>query len=152
MHALVRLARGTALAPLAHRLEPALLRVRWFAAASGARAGDGLNAFLDPTRFLSEEEQKDAVTGREWEAQELRLKSFEDLHGLWYVLLKEKNMLQTEKYVARANRVKMRSAWRIGQVRRSMARIKLVLSERAIEDAGDNPATRRKYMRIINAK
>ena len=102
--------------------------------------------------FLSEEEQKDAVTGREWEAQELRLKSFEDLHGLWYVLLKEKNMLQTEKYVARANRVKMRSAWRIGQVRRSMARIKLVLSERAIEDAGDDPATRRKYMRIINAK
>ena len=53
------------------------------------------------------------MSGREWEARELRLKSFEDLHGLWYVLVKEKNMLQTEKYVARANRVRMRSAQRI---------------------------------------
>ena len=61
-------------------------------------------------------------------------------------------MLQTEKYVARANRVRMRSAQRIGQVRRSMAKIKLVLSERAIEDAGDDPATRRRFMQIINAK
>tara|TARA_B110000459_G_scaffold137150_1_gene149690 strand:- start:384 stop:485 length:102 start_codon:yes stop_codon:yes gene_type:complete len=33
-----------------------------------------------------------------------------------------------------------------------MAKIKLVLSERAIEDAGEDEATRRRFMRIINAK
>lgn len=85
-------------------------------------------------------------------ARELRLKSFEDLHALWYVLLKEKNMLQTEKYVHKANRTKMRNKDRLGKVRRAMSRIKHVLSERAQEDAGDCMRTRRRFMNIINAK
>jgi large subunit ribosomal protein L47 len=157
MQALVRLARRTALSPAfgaaAGVRESAVgWTARGIAGSTAARSNEGLNAFLDPIRFLPEDKQKDEVSGREWEARELRLKSFEDLHGLWYVLLKEKNMLSTEKYVARANRVRMRAAQRIGQVRRSMAKIKLVLSERAIEDAGDDEATRRRFMRIINAK
>ena len=157
MQALVRLARRTALCPAfgdtaCARGSSVGWTARGISGSCAARSSEGLNAFLDPIRFLPEDKQKDEVSGREWEARELRLKSFEDLHGLWYVLLKEKNMLQTEKYVARANRVRMRSAQRIGQVRRSMAKIKLVLSERAIEDAGDDPATRRRFMRIINAK
>ena len=154
MLALVRLARRTALSSvlLGEAWHTLGWSVRGISSSTTTHSNEGLNAFLDPIRFLPEEKQKDEVSGREWEARELRLKSFDDLHGLWYVLMKEKAMLATEKYVARANRTRMRSAQRIGQVRRSMAKIKLVLSERAIEDAGEDEATRRRFMRIINAK
>ena len=152
MQALVRFARRTALRPVAGGMDGAVSRACGIATTASARSSEGLNAFLDPARFMPEDKAKDEASGREWQARELRLKSFDDLHALWYVLLKEKNMLLTEKHAARANRVKMRSPHRIGQVRRTMARIKLVLSERAIEDAGDDLHARARYMRVINAK
>ena len=41
------------------------------------------------------------ITGRPWYASELRHKSFKDLHTLWYVCLREKNLLATQKEEAR---------------------------------------------------
>lgn len=70
------------------------------------------------------------IAGRSWKASELRLKSFEDLHKLWFVLQKERNMLLSERAMAKSMGERMKAPARMLKVRKSMARIKVVLGER----------------------
>ena len=97
------------------------------------------------------------LLGRSWTAAELRRKSFKDLHTLWYVLLRERNLLASKREEARRMDVTMNalrggtrvhvvrpylfrvydvSSPRKLQVRKSMARIKAVLNERRLAYEG----------------
>ena len=73
------------------------------------------------------------TVGRAWKSSELRLKSFDDLHKLWYVLLKEKNALLTEFYDCQARNVSMPHPERLDKVKLPMKRLKGVLTERKME-------------------
>ena len=62
----------------------------------------------------------------------MRQKCFSDLHKLWFVLLKEKNLLLTERLHARTTgQSQFRNPMRLRKVKLGMARIKVVLGERA---------------------
>lgn len=72
-----------------------------------------------------------ARNGRSWRTAELRLKSYEDLHKLWFILLKERNVLFTEKAWCKTNKRHWENgASNLYKVRRSMQRIKTVIGER----------------------
>ncbi|KAG6527027.1 hypothetical protein ZIOFF_009114 [Zingiber officinale] len=86
------------------------------AAVSAKRTLNPLEEFFEPDRSADEEKPVTygiisipldpchssiaftyLLLGRGWKASELRLKSWDDLHKLWYVFLKEKNMLMTQR-------------------------------------------------------
>lgn len=98
---------------------------------SGTTSGTSLlDAFRDP---LTREERIQNPVGRSWHARELRRKSFDDLHKLWFVLYKERNMLLTEGHLARRHQTLMIQPERLRKVRKSMGAIKQVLGERKRE-------------------
>ncbi|KAJ8553824.1 hypothetical protein K7X08_024502 [Anisodus acutangulus] len=119
------------------------------AAASSAtrEALNPLEQFFEVDR--TPEDDKPVVYGRGWKASELRLKSWDDLQKLWYVLLKEKNMLMTQRQMLNAQNLRFPNPERISKVRKSMCRIKHVLTERAIDEADPRRSTEMK--RMINA-
>ena len=69
--------------------------------------------------------------GRAWDAAELRLKSKEDLHALWFLCLKERNMLLSERLYYRQVGQMAPEGERLRKTRKTMARIKVVVGERA---------------------
>ena len=54
--------------------------------------------------------------GRPWRIEELRIKSNSDLHKLWYVLHKERNMLLTMEEIYKKNGEAMPNPERISKV------------------------------------
>ncbi|KAI8624491.1 mitochondrial 39-S ribosomal protein L47 (MRP-L47)-domain-containing protein [Xylariaceae sp. FL1651] len=76
---------------------------------------------------------EDTEHGRGWTVEELRHKSWEDLHKLWWVCIKEQNRIST----ARKERSRLKlpdgapeAAERLAEVRKTMKSIKHALTER----------------------
>ncbi|KAG0053330.1 54S ribosomal protein L4 mitochondrial [Gryganskiella cystojenkinii] len=92
----------------------------------------GVEEFFENGKSIPTEK---SWTGRAWRASELRVKSFDDLHKLWYVLLKERNMLASQKEEARRFHISKQyfsNKGRQVKCQKSMARIKFVLNERRL--------------------
>lgn len=86
-----------------------------------------LDAFRDT---VDRETRSTQMVGRSWSVHELRRKSYEDLHKLWYVLYMERNMLLTERQLSRRRKIVFPQPQRLMKVRKSMGAIKHVLGER----------------------
>jgi len=88
----------------------------------------GIDDFMEKAN----EDGTPLAAGRAWTAAELRRKGFDDLHKLWYVLYKERNLLLSLRERSRgADRALARNEEnRYRSVKKSMAGIKLVLKER----------------------
>lgn len=69
-------------------------------------------------------------TGRSWRAEELRLKNHEDLHKLWYVLLKEKNKLKSDFLMCKQLQQIFYGHNDLIKVNTTMARLLTVVNER----------------------
>ncbi|KAG0316258.1 54S ribosomal protein L4 mitochondrial [Dissophora globulifera] len=92
----------------------------------------GVEEFFENGKTLPTEK---SWTGRSWRASELRVKSFDDLHKLWFVLLKERNVLAAQKEEARRFHISKQYFSNKGRqikCQKSMARIKFVLNERRL--------------------
>ena len=93
-------------------------------------APNPLDAFRDP---IDRQIRGQEIVGRQWSVTELRRKSYEDLHRLWYVLYKEKNMLLTEQQLSRRRQLIFPQPERFKKVQKSMGSIRQVLGERKRE-------------------
>lgn len=85
--------------------------------------------FFDVKKNWGENEVKH---GRGWELSELRIKSNTDLHKLWYVLLKEKNMLLTMEHESLEEHRLFPSPERLDKVKQSMENLESVVRERNV--------------------
>ncbi|KAL5013186.1 hypothetical protein ScPMuIL_007456 [Solemya velum] len=87
----------------------------------------GLMEFFEEKNMWGEDKIK---CGRPWRIDELRLKSSEDLHKLWYVLLKERNMLMTMEHEYVRECELFPSPERMEKVEHSMENLLEVIKER----------------------
>nr|AEE61946.1 unknown [Dendroctonus ponderosae] len=86
-----------------------------------------LMEFFDDKKNWGEHEVK---CGRSWKVEEMRLKSNTDLHKLWYVLLKERNMLLTMEQEAAEQMKLFPNPERLDKVEESMENLETVVRER----------------------
>ncbi|XP_012288631.1 39S ribosomal protein L47, mitochondrial [Orussus abietinus] len=87
----------------------------------------GLMEFFDDRKNWGKQEVK---VGRSWRLDELRIKSNEDLHKLWYVLLKEKNMLLTMEHACTEEYEIFPNPERIDKIKESMSNLEAIVRER----------------------
>lgn len=87
--------------------------------------------FFSNKKFLRSEEELD-FTARAWSVPELRRKSFNDLHSLWYICLKERNILARETHLLEVSIGADAGPYMelAETIRTTMWRIRHVLSER----------------------
>ncbi|KAL4931299.1 mitochondrial 54S ribosomal protein uL29m [Aspergillus undulatus] len=102
--------------------------------------GHGLWAFFPKDRQALSTPEYDNAHGRSWSIQELREKSWDDLHCLWWVCVKERNRIATsdlERQRLKAGYGEWESQERDRAIRVTQNSIKHVLRERwyAWEDA-----------------
>ncbi|XP_013189145.2 large ribosomal subunit protein uL29m [Amyelois transitella] len=115
----------------------ALLGFRSYAACSittknnvhTSRISFDLMEFFDSKKNWTESNIK---VGRAWKLDELRIKSNTDLHKLWYVLLKERNMLYTMEHECNRTMRLFPNPERIDKVQESMQNIETVVRERNV--------------------
>ncbi|XP_065355096.1 large ribosomal subunit protein uL29m [Calliphora vicina] len=86
-----------------------------------------LMQFFDDPKNWSENEVK---VGRAWKLDELRIKSNKELHQLWFVLLKERNMLLTMEHECNDQMELFPSPDRLDKVKISMENLEAVVRER----------------------
>ncbi|XP_076036392.1 mitochondrial ribosomal protein L47 isoform X2 [Oratosquilla oratoria] len=100
----------------------------------------GLMEFFDDEKNWGSQEVR---VGRSWKKDELRIKSNEDLHKLWFVLLKEKNMLLTMEYACKEENELFPNPERIDKVEESMKNLESVVKERnsayTLLETGEEP-------------
>lgn len=88
---------------------------------------------LDLMQFFDDKKnwgQNEVKSGRSWSLDELRIKSNSDLHKLWFVLLKEKNMLLTMEDACNDRVELFPSPERLDKVKLSMEHLETVVRER----------------------
>lgn len=93
----------------------------------------GLWQFFADRATVAKPPEEDAKHGRAWMVEELRAKSWEDLHKLWWICVKERNRISTAMYDRGKNKLGFGDAEaneRDAQVKITMRGIKHVLTER----------------------
>uniref|UniRef100_A0A182J168 Large ribosomal subunit protein uL29m n=1 Tax=Anopheles atroparvus TaxID=41427 RepID=A0A182J168_ANOAO len=86
-----------------------------------------LMEFFDDKKHWGEQEVKH---GRGWTKDDLRIKSNSDLHKLWFVLLKERNLLLTMEHECKEKMELFPSPERLDKVKESMDNLEEVVRER----------------------
>ncbi|KAK5653847.1 hypothetical protein OQA88_7771 [Cercophora sp. LCS_1] len=108
----------------------------------------GLWEFFPDRVTVAAVPEEDAKHGRGWSVEELRKKSWDDLHRLWWVCCKERNRLATGEWERRKQKLgygEAEAAKRDDEVKVTMRGIKHVLTERqyvwedALKLAEDDP-------------
>lgn len=91
----------------------------------------GIDEFFPSGVYEKEKYVDDSpVAGRKWKISELRIRSSSDLHKLWYVLLKERNMLMTLGQECKRLGIPVPGPTRLHKVKQTMNSIKTVIEER----------------------